>query len=253
MTKVNPRICTLLSIGCAGWNTDAFFAKLPKETSHLERYSTVLRAVEINSSFYRSHRSATYTKWRELVPPDFRFSVKLPKQITHLSRLNDVDNALCLFMDGVSHLEEKLGCLLVQLPPSLQYDRAIAEKFFERLRTLTATSIACEPRHVSWSGSQASDTFESYNISPVLADPPIVNFETNKSSLCAIYIRLHGSPVIYRSAYSAEFLANLHTKIEQWQNSGRNVWCIFDNTANGAALPNALDLAKRCDISKINI
>jgi uncharacterized protein YecE (DUF72 family) len=83
-----------IRIGCAGWNlpsakADAF----PGPGSHLERYARVLRAVEVNSSFYRPHRRETWERWAGSVPVDFRFSVKVPRQITHFRRLRDPEAA----------------------------------------------------------------------------------------------------------------------------------------------------------------
>ena len=229
-------------IGCAGWNIPTSIFDSPNEGSRLEQYAGIFSAVEINSSFYRSHRAQTYARWRAAVPVAFRFSVKMPKQITHTSRLININEALSQFVEQVSHLREKLGCILVQLPPSLQYDRCIVENFFTELRSLTNATIVCEPRHISWEVSMASDTFEKYAVSPVLADPPKVNIASKSSSLRPIYIRLHGSPVMYRSTYSSDYLKKLHVQITNWKESGRDVWCIFDNTADGAAFHNAYEL-----------
>jgi uncharacterized protein YecE (DUF72 family) len=217
----------------------------PSEGSHLERYASVLPAVEINTSFYRSHRPVTYSRWRDSVPDAFRFSVKMPKAITHELRLQRADEHLRQFTDEVSNLREKLGCLLVQLPPSLRYEESVAGRFFDRLRTLTSVPVVCEPRHASWFEEDAAEMLARLNISYVIADPPAV-----KSPLPAIdtgtrYIRLHGSPVMYRSAYSEEYLQELHADMQRSMRAGKHVWCIFDNTANGAALPNALTLLSR--------
>ena len=95
--------------------------------SHLERYGAILNAVEINSSFYRPHRTATYERWAASVPEDFRFAVKVPKAITHERRLKDVGDLLDRFLSEVSGLGPKLGPLLVQLPPSLSFQAGIAD------------------------------------------------------------------------------------------------------------------------------
>lgn len=120
----------LLSVGCAGW-------RLPRERwpdfaeqgTHLQRYAARFNAVEINSSFYRPHLPKTYQRWAESVPPGFRFSVKLPKRITHALRLQHCEAALDEFLGQCLHLGEKLGCLLVQLPPSLRYEPVVAASF----------------------------------------------------------------------------------------------------------------------------
>ena len=73
--------------------------------SHLERYGAILDAVEINSSFYRPHRTATYERWAASVPEDFRFAVKVPKAITHERRLKDVGDLLDRFLSEVGGLD----------------------------------------------------------------------------------------------------------------------------------------------------
>jgi uncharacterized protein YecE (DUF72 family) len=228
-------------IGCAGWSlSSAVQENFPAQGSHLERYAAVLPAVEINSSFYRPHRAATYARWRDSVPESFRFSVKLPRTITHNLRLHNVDDELQRFLDAASHLGDKLGCLLVQLPPSLQYHPAVAGRFFDKLRSATAADIVCEPRHATWFASAAIGMLADFGIARVSADPPIVKQPGRMLYMDTVYIRLHGAPIIYHSAYSDEYLKRLATEIENHKNSGRRVWCIFDNTASGAAMPNAL-------------
>src|SRR5690606_14493667 len=122
-------------VGCAGWGLSSkVAAHFPVEGSHLERYAQVFPSVEINSSFYREHQAKTYARWAASVPDAFRFSVKAPRTITHERRLRDVDDLLLRFVDQLASLGEKLGCLLVQLPPSLRLDVLEAACFFALLR-----------------------------------------------------------------------------------------------------------------------
>jgi uncharacterized protein YecE (DUF72 family) len=201
--------------------------------------------VEINTSFYRPHRPDTYARWRESVPGDFQFSVKMPRTITHELRLQQVDEPLHRFLEETSHLKEKLGCLLVQLPPSLRFDSAIATSFFDKLCSHTDVSIVCEPRHRTWFEPEASSMLESFGIARVIADPSPIDWESPSVKADTVYVRLHGSPVIYHSAYSDEYLDKLAAEFADEQRHGHNVWCVFDNTASGAAVPNALSLMAR--------
>jgi len=122
-------------LGTAGWSLPReHWAAFASEGSQLQRYAGRFAAVEINSSFYRPHRPATYAKWAESVPAAFRFCVKVPKQITHERRLVDCDELLARFLSECGELGEKLGCLLLQLPPSLALDPASAARFVEALR-----------------------------------------------------------------------------------------------------------------------
>lgn len=104
-------------IGCAGWALPrAEQTHFVGPGSHLERYASVLPAVEINSTFHRAHRPETYARWHASVPPEFRFSVKMPKEITHKCRLEGAQELIVEFLGDVEALGEKLGCLLVQAP-----------------------------------------------------------------------------------------------------------------------------------------
>lgn len=119
-----------LYIGCAGWSfARATVPDVPDEGSQLEKYSSIFKAVEINSSFHRSHRTSTYERWAASVPAAFKFSVKLPKAITHELRLAETSELVTKFLGEVAGLGPKLGALLVQLPPTLELDVEVARPF----------------------------------------------------------------------------------------------------------------------------
>jgi uncharacterized protein YecE (DUF72 family) len=232
-------------IGCAGWSVPSTVSEyFPETGSHLERYAAVLPAVEINTSFYRPHKPETYARWRDSVPDNFRFSVKMPRTITHDARLRDIEPLLMRFLAEVAQLQEKLGCLLVQLPPTLAFDPAVATAFFTLLRAATAVPIACEPRHASWFGAAAVELLGRFRVARVVADPPAVQHATEAIDVDIAYVRLHGSPVIYHSRYENDYLDTVVQALARHVHSGRQAWCIMDNTATGAAMPNALSLLK---------
>jgi uncharacterized protein YecE (DUF72 family) len=216
--------------------------------SHLERYASRFHAVEINSSFHRPHRPATYARWSAAVPSSFRFSVKLPKTITHGLRLQETGGLLDAFLAEAAGLGDKLGCLLVQLPPSLGFDPVVATGFFADLRARSAAPLACEPRHPDWFAPQAEGLLRDLGVARVAADPARVPEAGKPGGWPGMtYYRLHGSPRMYYSAYSGEDLAALASRIRADAADGRTVWCIFDNTTLGAAVPNALDLQTYLD------
>ncbi|MES2571088.1 MAG: DUF72 domain-containing protein [Verrucomicrobiota bacterium] len=231
-------------VGCAGWSLPkSHQSAFPDSGTHLERYAGRFPAVEINSSFYRPHQPATYARWSDSVPDTFRFSVKVPKAITHLQRLRNAEPLLDVFLGEASSLGEKLGCLLVQLPPSLKFEPAIARRFFEALRARTTVHAVCEPRHATWFNEEAGTLLEEMQIARVAADPAPVEAAAHPGGWRQVsYYRLHGSPRIYYSAYTKEFLQQLKERIEADHAAGRKVWCIFDNTAEGAAISDALEL-----------
>lgn len=122
-----------LFVGCAGWSLPReHWPAFSEEGSHLQRYASRFNAVEINSSFYRPHLPKTYERWAQSVPSAFRFSVKVPRRITHELRLRHCEAALDEFLAQCLHLGERLGCLLVQLPPSLNHEPDVAGAFLRR-------------------------------------------------------------------------------------------------------------------------
>ena len=232
--------------GCAGWsipreNVDAF----PEEGSHLERYASVFAAVEINSSFYRSHQAKTYEKWANCVPDDFRYSVKLPRTMSHDAKLVDIDPLLRQFAGEVAALGNKLGCVLVQLPPKLAFNRELAAPFLDQLYVSFNCMIALEARNASWFEDEATALLREREVTRVIADPAKGQDGPHVPTTGDIYARLHGSPRIYYSSYEPDYLAQLAHDMRVHSAAGRNVWTIFDNTASGAAVPNALAVAAR--------
>lgn len=161
-----------IRIGCAGWSIPAAFAgQFDAGVSHLSRYASRFDCVEINSSFHRSHRVQTYQRWAASVPEDFRFSVKLPKAITHEARLHAVDALVVRFAEEVAGLGHKLGGVLVQLPPSLVHEARVANAFFGTLRRSLDVPLACEPRHPSWFTARIEPFWKRHDTARVAADP----------------------------------------------------------------------------------
>jgi uncharacterized protein YecE (DUF72 family) len=238
----SDRIGAAVRIGTAAWSIPReHAAPFPVAGSHLERYAAVLNAVEINSSFYRPHRTATYERWAASVPEDFHFAVKIPKAITHERRLADVDDLLDRFLSEAGGLGPKLGPLLVQLPPSLSFQDGIADRFLGDLRSQVQGSIVCEPRHASWFTPEVEALLNELRIARVAADPaPVAGADEPGGWRGLSYYRLHGSPKIYYSAYSPEYLAAIAEVLARNAAAGIETWCIFDNTAAFAATGDAL-------------
>ncbi|NWL23287.1 DUF72 domain-containing protein [Pseudomonas umsongensis] len=233
--------------GCAGWSLGReHSAAFTAEGTHLQRYAARLNCAEINSSFYRPHRQQTYQRWAASVPVGFRFSVKVSKLISHVQRLQACDQALDEFVLQCSGLGDRLGCLLVQLPPSLAFDESIAEAFFISLRRCFPGPVVLEPRHESWTGAEA--LLVRYQIAQAAVDPLRISTDSTPRGWPGLkYWRLHGSPRIYYSPYELPRLERLAVELQTATAEGQSAWCIFDNTASGAALGNALALAQCLD------
>jgi uncharacterized protein YecE (DUF72 family) len=231
-----------IRLGTAGWSVPKQYANnLPPVGTHLARYSQVFHCSEINSSFYRSHRLSTWADWAATVPEHFRFSVKAPKTITHEAKLACTPAQLRDFLNEVCSLNEKLGPILFQLPPKSAFAPVMAKTFLTILRDLHQGPTVFEPRHPTWFTAEADHLLKEFNIARVAADPariPEAHTAGGWSEL--IYCRLHGSPRMYYSAYPETYLRTLAATITE--QSTKEIWCIFDNTASGAAFGDALSL-----------
>ena len=226
-------------VGCAGWAIPKpHAAHFPAACSHLARYAARLNAVEINSSFYKPHRPATYARWAATVPEGFRFAVKVPKAITHERRLAGADELLERFLGEATGLGGKLGPLLVQLPPSLPFRSEVAGGFLGDLRERFAGAVVLEPRHPSWFTAEGEGLLESFRGARAAGEPG--------GGQGLVYHRLHGAPKVYYSDYPAAYLDTLAGRLRA-TTGGAEVWCVFDNTAEFAATANALDLLARLE------
>lgn len=237
----------MMRIGTAGWSIPRDVAsQFAGGGSHLARYARVFACAEINSSFYRAHSRATYARWAAQTSPGFRFAVKLPQTITHENALRRARAPLRKFLAEIAGLGHRLGPLLVQLPPSLPFERRAARNFFAMMRAEHRGAVVCEPRQATWFTENASELMHEFQIHRVAADPRPHTASREPAGWLEdiLYYRLHGSPRKYWSAYSGEYSETLAREFRRLS-PGREAWCIFDNTASGAAAANALELRAR--------
>ena len=239
-----------LFVGTAGWTVPkqhlALFPEMAEgvQPSHLERYASRLRCVEINSSFYRHHRRTTWERWAITTPADFFFAVKAPKAITHTAKLVDTGNALLEFFESVRGLGEKLGPVLFQLPPMLPFEEGIALEFFTALRKMYSGTVVLEPRHPSWFDLPVDQLLKSFEVARVAADPPKGSDVAAQPGgwLGLSYWRLHGTPHTYYSDYDEHWLETFAKRniLLEAGSVDKATWVIFDNTALGHATANAI-------------
>ena len=237
-----------LFIGTAGWSIPRdFAARCGGPGTHLERYARLFSGAEINSSFYRPHAAATYAKWAACTSAGFQFAVKVPREITHELALRRARPVLERFLDESAGLAATRGPLLVQLPGSHVFDARVVGRFFELLRSRYGGAVACEPRHASWLAASADALLVRYQVARVAADPARApGFERPGGWPGFVYYRLHGSPRMYWSRYDAAFIEAIATSLCAVPASV-DAWCIFDNTASGAAIENAQELRLRLE------
>src|SRR5207342_2554580 len=200
-TITTPRIAR---VGCAGWSVPRQHTQLFGEgDSMLARYATRFELVEVNSSFYRAHQRKTWERWAASVPARFRFSAKLPQEISHERALRACAPCLHRFLGEVAGLGDKLDCLLLQLPRSRPLEPGVARRFFTQVRKHYEGGLACEPRHASWFTEAASELLREFEVARVAADPSLSESAATPGGKPSIrYWRWHGSPRMYYSDYS---------------------------------------------------
>ncbi len=154
-------------------------------------------------------------------------------------------------MDEVAGLGDKLAVLLVQLPPKSALSKRVADRFFHDLRARIETDIVMEPRHASWFAPGMDGWLAKRRVARAAADPARFTGADKPGGWGQLaYYRWHGSPRIYYSDYDAAALAALTRRLEDNRRRASSVWCIFDNTASGAALGNALTVQQQCNVKQ---
>ncbi|MGA1596378.1 MAG: DUF72 domain-containing protein [Candidatus Nanopelagicales bacterium] len=224
-------------IGLAGWSeaVSKYRTHFPGTGSGLTRYAETFDTVEVNASFYRAVRAETFASWAEQTPEGFRFSVKINRAVTHAARLS-ANAKLEQALEPMMSLGAKLAAVLIQLPPTLVHEPDRDAAFLTRLRGIYAGTLAWEPRHPSWESPEARALLVEYGVTPVRTEIP----EPGAAHPAAgAYVRLHGTPRRYYSAYSSADLTALATWLRA---APPPTITIFDNTASSAGVRNALEL-----------
>lgn len=238
-------------IGISGWRyppwRGVFYPPKLTQARELEFASRALPSIEINGSFYSLQRPESYAAWYEATPPNFVFSVKGNRYITHMLRLKDIEKPLAnVFASGVFNLREKLGPFLWQFPPSFRFDPDRVERFFKLLPQNTEQALklarrrdaimkgrsrlsidenrlmrhAMEIRHSSFIDPAFVELLRKYHVALVVADT------AGKWPYCEdvtadfLYLRLHGDKELYASGYSEEALNRWAERIRVWSAGG---------------------------------
>ncbi|WP_348822884.1 DUF72 domain-containing protein [Flavobacterium aestuarii] len=232
-----------IHIGTSGWSykhwRNKFYPQNLKIKDQFGYYAKKFTTVEINSTFYGVPSDETIINWGKKVPEDFVYVIKANRFITHLKKLRNPDEILLPFLHKMKLLGNKLGLILFQLPPSLNADLKLLEKFLQKLPL--HQRFAFEFRHSSWYADDVYDLLRKYNaafciyelaghISPLITTADFV------------YLRLHGPTANkYQGSYSDEALRKWAEQCKTWLKSD-DVFVYFDNDEEGYAAFNALQL-----------
>jgi uncharacterized protein YecE (DUF72 family) len=218
------------------------FPEAHKSSSRLTYYSTFFNSIEINSTFYKLPMSKTVEKWTQSVPKDFRFTFKLWKEITHAKNLEFKEDDVVRFFETISAARKKIGCILIQFPPSLGKSnilqlRALLE-CIEGSDKVFSGKIAIEFRNKSWYHEDVYELIEEYKAALVIHDIPKSATPSIDHTSEFIYVRFHGPTGNYRDSYSESFLHEYATYVNDWLKNGKTVYVYFNNTM-GDAFQNA--------------
>ncbi|MCK4416678.1 MAG: DUF72 domain-containing protein [Candidatus Latescibacteria bacterium] len=224
------------------WWDGVFYPQDIPQRKWLEFYVQSFDSVELNVSFYRLPKKATFEGWHKRTPQDFVFAVKGSRFITHVKKLKDCEEPLKLFLENASGLREKLGVILWQLPPGLHLDQERLGDFCELLsQNDISKSIpqAFEFRHQSWFCQRIYDLLREHNLSLCIGHSQRWPYEEVVTA-DVVYLRFHGGAMLYGSNYSDGELEEWFSKARRWLNEGRSIYAYFNNDAHGFAVQNAL-------------
>lgn len=240
-----------LRIGTSGWNygewRGLFYPKELKSTDFLAWYARHFDTTEVNYSFYRLPRPSTYAKWAAQTPERFLFALKVSRFITHIKRLEGTGAEWRLFLANARTLGDKLGPLLVQLPPSLRADAGRLERFLAAAPAPggePAPRIAFEFRHESWFIPEILGLLRHHGAALVIADSARYPKAPPAATAPFVYLRFHGPAQLFASKYSDAQLSEWAGRISAWRAEGRDVFAYFNNDVRAHAVENAQTLLR---------
>jgi uncharacterized protein YecE (DUF72 family) len=241
--RIEPGRCY---VGTSGWAYPSWrrhlYSGVPQR-AWLQKAASVFDAVEINGSFYTQIKPETYRRWRDETPPEFRFSVKGHRFVTHYKRLRDCGDSIARLRDQASELGDKLLAVVWQLPANLGADTGRLDDFLAALAAWPAVRHAMELRHTSWFTDDVASRLAAARVAVCMGDAP--DFPMwREVTTDLVYVRLHGHTRKYASSYSPAHLERWATDIQRWTAGGRDVHLYFDNDAEGHAVTNAIDLRR---------
>jgi len=230
---------TKFYIGCSGfhykeWKEFFYPEKLP-QSKWFKFYCEHFNTLEINSTFYKFPTEKSLAKWYDTSPEDFRFSVKVPRLITHYKKFSDCESLIFDFYTSINKgLQKKLGCVLFQLPPQLAYTPELLELIINIVDP--SFKNVFEFRHVSWWNENVFYQFKKRKLIFCGVSFPKLPDEV-KATTSIIYYRFHGIPVLYKSAYSKKFIEHIYLEIKKI--APDETWIYFNNTWCNAAIINS--------------
>jgi uncharacterized protein YecE (DUF72 family) len=242
-------------IGTSGWLykdwTGRFYPETVAEADKLTYFAEHFSTVEVNSTFYHMPLAKSVERWFDVTPMDFTFTLKMNRYATHTKHLvadSDTNDTLALFFERAALLKQKLGMILVQLPPSM---RVAPDRIINVARQASMAEkkygmqfpLAIEFRHASWFTDEVFAMMRAHNVTHVINDSPNRWPAAKKVTSDTMYIRFHGNKRLYRSSYSG-------SELEQWavyirKSEVHTIFAYFNNDYDATAVRNARTLQEK--------
>jgi uncharacterized protein YecE (DUF72 family) len=225
------------------WENGIFYPKGLPKSKKLEYYSQHFKTVELNNTFYRLPPEKVFESWYKRTPKDFTFAVKVSRFITHIKKLKDCKEPWKIFLKRALVLKEKLGPFLFQLPPFLKKDSKKLKYFIKMLHKNSPRNLkfAFEFRHENWCDEEIYQILKKKNCAWVIADSPSFP-KRYQVTANFVYVRMHGSKILFSSDYTKKELEELATLIKKWKRKKLDIFVYFNNDAQGFAVKNAKEL-----------
>jgi uncharacterized protein YecE (DUF72 family) len=227
-------------IGTSGWQYADWRGRLYPvglaQTKWLAHYAERFQTVEVNNAFYRLPEASTFQRWKDSVPDDFVVTVKASRYLTHVKRLREPREPVHRLMSRANALGEKLGPILLQLPPNFKVDLpALAQ-------TLTCfpagTRVAFEPRHDSWFTPSLCSLLEEHNAALCLSDAKGPRGPLWRTATWG-YLRMHEGRAHPHPCYGRTALASWATRVSGLWDDSEEVFVYFNNDHGGCAVRDA--------------
>lgn len=232
-------------VGTSGWNyrnwRGAFYPEELPAKKFLAFYAENFRTAEVNYSFYHLPTVTTYENWYATVPEGFRFALKLSRFITHIKRLNQVKRPWDDFLKRARVLKEKLGPILLQLPPSFKATEENLHRVedFLDFASKEGVEIAIEFRDESCFSEPMLSILRGHETALVLSHSSRYPVPPVTATGSFVYFRFHGPREWCSSSYSRRDLGHWARHVRSFMNQGLNAYAYFNNDAHGDAAPNA--------------
>ncbi|HVL39946.1 MAG TPA: DUF72 domain-containing protein [Fimbriimonadaceae bacterium] len=234
-------------IGTSGWAykhwKQSWYGGLPP-SRWLAHSAERFTGLEANGTFYRLQSRESFEAWAAQVPEDFRFTIKAHRFLTHRKRLLEIGEGIRKQKEPAAGLGEKLACVLWQLPAQFHLNLERLQGFLEELGEWPETRHAIEFRHTSWFNAEVSALLSRHRVANCISDAAAFP-RWDVVTTDFVYVRLHGKPHTYCSAYSEVELDEWAARCCSWLGAGHDVHVYFDNDANGHAPWDALGLLGR--------